>query len=200
MAVRPESSSSQCCSLPHREVCRRLGKSLLPRRRNPSVLAFQLTISRNALRVSDERARSTYSCKVQKNVRTILVSSQMKKNQSTVKDTHVQDTLTKPPGTKNNTRTPRSGAYVLFGPKPWWQAHLWPTTACVSKHEELWAILQHANARAGSSTQFLHPSSDPTVWSGSVSHSFVSGHVSYCSSSAKSAHLSFLDKMSMPTG
>ena len=54
-------------------------------------------------------------------------------------------------------------------------------------------------ARAGSNTEFQHPSSDPTVWSGSVSHSFVLGHVSYCSSSTKSAHLSFLDKISMPT-
>ena len=47
----------QPVSYSHHEVWRRLRKSLLPRRRNPSVSVLQLTISRNALRISDECTR-----------------------------------------------------------------------------------------------------------------------------------------------
>ena len=54
---RRNDGCSRCRRLSHHEVWRRVHKSLLPRRRNPPVSVVQVTISRRALRVSDECAR-----------------------------------------------------------------------------------------------------------------------------------------------
>ena len=87
-------------------------------------------------------------------VRAISVLSQIKKNQLTVKGTDVQNTLTTLHSTKKQHTDTKEWGLRSLCPKPRWQAHFWPTATCVSKHEELWAILQHANARAGSNTEF----------------------------------------------
>ena len=94
--------------------------------------------------------------------------------ESTVQDTHLQDTLRKPTWKKEHTDTKEWGLRSVWdetlvaGPtlvdrnmrviagRGCWQAHLLPTTTCESSHEELWAMLQHANARAGPKTEFQH--------------------------------------------